>query len=129
MLIFMTLSRFFPLMWESRDYPLCNTCIILCLQYHSVNLICVFLSGGKTKPQRPCIFCGEFKVDICTHLLSAHRRDPKVFRKINTDGDKQHIPNDLDKLVKWSEKWQMLFNLGKYKCLHRLQDTELGCKL
>ena len=26
--------------------------------------------------------------------------------------------NDLDKLVKWSEKWQMLFNLGKCKCLH-----------
>ena len=26
--------------------------------------------------------------------------------------------NDLDKLVKWSEKRQMLFSYGKYKCLH-----------
>ena len=34
------------------------------------------------------------------------------------DGDKQHLQNDLDKLVKWSEKWQMLLNFGKYKCLH-----------
>ena len=25
---------------------------------------------------------------------------------------------DIDKLVKWSEKWQMLFNFGKCKCLH-----------
>ena len=25
---------------------------------------------------------------------------------------------DLDILVKWSEKWQMLFNFGKCKCLH-----------
>ena len=41
-----------------------------------------------------------------------------VFRKVNNDGDKQHLQNDLDKLVKWSEKWQMLFNLGKCKCLH-----------
>ena len=24
----------------------------------------------------------------------------------------------LIKLVKWSEKWQMLFNFGKCKCLH-----------
>ena len=24
----------------------------------------------------------------------------------------------IDKLVKWSEKWQMLFNFGKCKCLH-----------
>ena len=41
-----------------------------------------------------------------------------VFRKVNNDGDKQHLQNDLDKLVKLSEKWQMLFNLGKCKCLH-----------
>ena len=42
----------------------------------------------------------------------------KLFRKVNTDGDKQHLQNDLDGLVKWSEKWQMLFNFGKCKCLH-----------
>ena len=35
-----------------------------------------------------------------------------------TDGDKQHLQNDLDRLVKWSEKWQMLLNFGKCKCLH-----------
>ena len=44
--------------------------------------------------------------------------DTKVFRKINTNADKQHLQNDQDKLVKWSEKWQMLFNFGKCKCLH-----------
>ena len=32
----------------------------------------------------------------------------KLFRKTNTDGDKQHLQNDIDRLVKWSEKWQML---------------------
>ena len=26
--------------------------------------------------------------------------------------------NDLKKLTEWSEKWQMLFNFGKCKCLH-----------
>ena len=26
--------------------------------------------------------------------------------------------DDIDKLVRWSEKWQMLFNVGKCKCLH-----------
>ena len=33
-------------------------------------------------------------------------------------GDKQKLQDDIDKLVRWSEKWQMLFNFGKYKCLH-----------
>ena len=43
--------------------------------------------------------------------------DTKVFRRVTNDGDKQHFQNDLEKLV-WSEKWQMLLNFGKYKCLH-----------
>ena len=30
--------------------------------------------------------------------------DTKIFRKFNNDGDKQHLQNDLDKLVKSSEK-------------------------
>ena len=44
--------------------------------------------------------------------------------------------NDLDRLVKWSEKWQMLFNFSKCKCLHtghlnldvnyKMGDTVLG---
>ena len=41
-----------------------------------------------------------------------------MFTKVNTDGDKPDLQNDLDRLVKWSEKWQMLFNFGKCKCLH-----------
>ena len=28
------------------------------------------------------------------------------------------LQDDIDKLVRWSEKWQMLFNFGKCKCIH-----------
>ena len=65
--------------------------------------------------------------------------DTKVFRKVDTDGDKQHLQNDLDKLVKWSEKRQMLLNFRKCKCLHtghgnldikhNMGDTVLGVVL
>ena len=44
--------------------------------------------------------------------------DTKLFRKVKEIGDKQNLQDDIDKLVKWSEKWQMLFNYGKCKCLH-----------
>ena len=38
-----------------------------------------------------------------------------MFRKVNTDGDKQHLQNDLDRLVKWYDKWQMLLgNVNAY---------------
>ena len=39
--------------------------------------------------------------------------DTKLFRKIKGNGDKQQLQDYIDKLIKWSEKWQMLFNLSK----------------
>ena len=61
--------------------------------------------------------------------------DTKVCRKVNNDSDK-HLQNDLDILVKQSEKWQMSFNFGKCKCLYtgqgnlnvnnKMGDTVLG---
>ena len=44
--------------------------------------------------------------------------DTKLFRKTKEIGDKKKLQDGIDKLVKWSEKWQMLFNFGKCKCLH-----------
>ena len=44
--------------------------------------------------------------------------DTKLFRKTKEIGDKQNLQDDIDTLVKWSAKWQMLFNFGKCKCLH-----------
>ena len=44
--------------------------------------------------------------------------DTKLFRKTKEIGDKKKLQDDIDKLVRWSEKWQMLFNVGKCKCLH-----------
>ena len=35
---------------------------------------------------------------------------PSWIRKIKRNGDKQQLQDDIDKLIKWSEKWQMLFN-------------------
>ena len=59
-----------------------------------------------------------------------------MFRRVNNDDDKQHLQNDLDRLVKWSEKWQVLLNFWKRKCLHtrhgdfvvnyKMGDTVLG---
>ena len=39
--------------------------------------------------------------------------DTKLFRKTKEIGDKKKLQDGNDKLVRWSEKWQMLFNVGK----------------
>ena len=44
--------------------------------------------------------------------------DTKLFRKTREIADKKKLQNDIDKLVRWPDKWQMLFNFGKCKCLH-----------
>ena len=44
--------------------------------------------------------------------------DTKLFIKNKEIGDKRKLQDDIDKLVRWSEKWQMLFNFGKCKSLH-----------
>ena len=41
-----------------------------------------------------------------------------MFKKIKSDADRQQLQDDLNKMTEWSEKWQMLFNFGKCKCLH-----------
>ena len=55
--------------------------------------------------------------DITSKVLK-FADDTKVFRKIESDADRQQLQDDLNKLNEWSEKWQMLFNYGKCKCLH-----------
>ena len=51
----------------------------------------------------------------------------KLFRKTNGIGDKRKLRDDIDKLVRWSEKWQMLFNFGNCKCLHTgLGNTDMN---
>ena len=45
--------------------------------------------------------------------------DTKIFRKVRPGHNTgQVLQEDLDSLVRWSEKWQMLFNQDKCKCLH-----------
>ena len=53
-----------------------------------------------------------------TGNISKFADDTKLFRKTKEIGDKQKLQDDIDKLVRWSEKWHMLFNVGKCKCLH-----------
>ena len=79
------------------------------------------------------IYINDLDDNITSNVLK-FADGTKVFRKVNTD--KQHLQNDLDRLVKWSEKWQMLLNFGKCKCLHtvhgnldenyKMGDTVLG---
>ena len=57
------------------------------------------------------IYINDLDDDITSKVLK-FADDTKLFRKIKQNGDYEHLQDDLDKLIKWSEKWQMLFNFG-----------------
>ena len=44
--------------------------------------------------------------------------DTKIFRRVDSEVDKDVLQRDLDRLVQWSEVWQMRFNVDKCKVMH-----------
>ena len=73
--------------------------------------------GSVLGPILFLIYINDLDDDITSKVLK-FADDTKVFRKIKSDVDRQHLQDDLNKLIEWSEKWQMLFNFGKCKCFH-----------
>ena len=73
--------------------------------------------GSVLGPILFLIYINDLEDDISSKVLK-FTDDTKLFRKVTNDTDKQSLQDDLDKLVKWSEKWQMLLNFGKGKCIH-----------
>ena len=73
--------------------------------------------GSVLRPILFLIYINDLEDDISRKVLK-FADDTKVFRTVTNYTDKQSLHDDLDKLVKWSEKWQMLLNFGKCKCIH-----------
>ena len=73
--------------------------------------------GSVLGPILFLIYINDLEEGVTGNILN-FADDTKLFRKVKEIGDKQKLQDDIDKLVKWSEKWQMLFNFGKCKCLH-----------
>ena len=62
--------------------------------------------------RRPCI-----DDDIVGSIIK-FADDTKLFSKIQGEDDFACLQNDLATVYKWSEDWQMLFNVDKCKVLH-----------
>ena len=72
--------------------------------------------GSVLGPILFLVYIDDFEEGITGNILT-FADDTKLFRKTKEIGDKQQLQDDIDKLVRWSEKWQILFNFGKCKCL------------
>ena len=120
--------------------------LLIKLKYHGmgesvVNWVRDWLSGRKQRvvvegeesswrpvisgvPQRSVlgpilflIYINDLENEIWSNILK-FADDTKMFRRVESQEDRHQLQSDLNKLVKWAEKWQMLFNKDKCKCLH-----------
>ena len=73
--------------------------------------------GSVLGPILFLVYINDLEEGVTGNILK-FADDTKLLRKTKEIGDKQKLQDDIDKLVRWSEKWQMLFNFGKCKCLH-----------
>ena len=56
--------------------------------------------------------------EVVDSMCQLFADDAKVFRSVDTKEEIRRLQVDIDKLHAWSEKWQLLFNVKKCKCLH-----------
>ena len=75
------------------------------------------LSGVQQGSVLGPIYINDLEEGITSKILK-FADDTKRFRKIKGNGDKQQLQDDINTLIKWSEKLQMLFNFEKCKYLH-----------
>ena len=73
--------------------------------------------GSLLGPILVLVYINDLEEGVTGRILK-FADDTKLFRKTKEIGDKRKLQGDIDKLDRWSKKWQMLFNFGKCKCLH-----------
>ena len=63
-------------------------------------------------PVRFVVFIDDLEVGLMSEVLK-FADDAKIFGRVDTEGDREALQRDLDRLVQWSETWQMKFNVDK----------------
>jgi len=73
--------------------------------------------GSVLGPILFLIFINDLDYGIKNYILK-FADDTKIFGSILNRSDFCQLQDDINSLVKWSEDWQMLFNIGKCKVMH-----------
>ena len=81
------------------------------------SVLSVVPQGFVLGPNLFLVYIDDLEEGVTGNILK-FADDTKLFRKTKEIGDKHKLQDDIDKLVRWSEKWQMLFNFGKCKFIH-----------
>ena len=74
--------------------------------------------GSVLGPLLFVIFINDLP-DAVASTIKIFADDTKLYRKVNNDQDRQILQEDIDKLYKWAQTWQLRFNASKCKVMHK----------
>ena len=63
------------------------------------------------------VFIDDLEEGVMSEVLK-FADDTKIFGRVDSEMDREVLQRDLDRLVQWSERWQMRFNVDKCKDIH-----------
>ena len=73
--------------------------------------------GSVLGPLLFLIYINDLDCNIQNWILK-FADDTKIFGKITDEMDRVKLQQDLQKLITWSDEWQMMFNVSKCKIMH-----------
>ena len=73
--------------------------------------------GSVLGPVLFLVFIDDLEEGLRSEVLK-FADDTKIFREVVSEVDRDVLQRDLDRLVQWSEVWQMRFNVDKCKVMH-----------
>ena len=78
------------------------------------------IQGSCLGPALFLIFINDIDtaVDLTASLLSKFADDTKWAQTVESEEDRKKFQEGIDGLARWSQDWQLLFNVGKCKILH-----------
>ena len=109
----------FSVLRKHSLYQLCLSDILLCytchFPLHSLSLTSGVPQGSVLGPILFLLYINDINENVQSSIR-LFADDSIIYRKINSNIDHQILQTDLTELEKWSDKWQMQFNLSK--CVH-----------
>ena len=62
--------------------------------------------------------------DLVKNFTMLFADDTKIYSVVNNERDRNSLQDDINKLIAWSDKWQLRFNASKCKVMHYGRQTQ-----